>query len=116
MKVHDRHDIDALGLNAIQKTVGKLWDETQRFSPKPGARLLDDLRGRNPNHLSGFQFAQPALGLLEPELLSIGVPLLIKADDQTLRETCPVPARELQGLAFEVACWVSHTEKLSWCE
>ena len=27
MKVHDRDDVDAVRLDAIQKTVGKLWDQ-----------------------------------------------------------------------------------------
>ena len=82
-------------------------DEAQGFSLKPGARRLDDLRARTPDHLSGFQFAQPVLGLIEPKRLSIGVCLLINAEDQALRE----PSRSLRE-SFKALRWFSHTERL----
>jgi len=88
-------------------------DETQRFSPKRGTALLDNLLGRNPDDPSGLELAQATLRLLEPELLRIRICFLIEAREEALRETGAVPARELQGLRFESARWVSHTRKLS---
>jgi len=80
-------------------------DETQRFSPKRGASLLDNLLGRNPDDLSGLDLAQATL--------SIRICFLIEAREEALREAGAVPARELQGLRFELARWVSHTRRVS---
>jgi hypothetical protein len=97
MKVHHDDDVDASGLDAIQETVGKRWDQNTSepaASPKRGAGLSDDLSGGNPDSSSGLELAQPTLGLLEPELLSIAFTLLIEAGDEALRKTGAIPARE----------------------
>jgi len=88
-------------------------DETQRFSPKRGASLLDNVPGRNPDDLSGLELAQAALRLLKPEWFSTRICFLIEAREKALREASAVPARELQGLRFEPARWVSHTRSVS---
>ncbi len=88
-------------------------DKTQRFSPNREASLLDNHLGRNPDDLSGLELAQATLRLLKPELLSIRICFLIEAREEALREAGAVPARELQGLRFESARWVSHTRSVS---
>jgi hypothetical protein len=69
---------------------------------KSSPSLADYLFGGTPSDLSGLEFAQPTLRLLEPKLLNIDIYLLIETGDQPLRETGALPAREFQNLGFEV--------------
>ena len=80
-----------------------LLGETQSASPKRGAGPLDYLLGGDPGDFSGLEFAQPTLGLLKPELLSIGSDGFIETADELLREAGALPTGEFQGLGFEFA-------------
>jgi hypothetical protein len=70
-------------------------DETQRFSPKRGASLPDYLIGGNPCNLSGFEFAETALCLSEPELLDVTVCFWIEAGEEALRKAGTLSPRQL---------------------
>src|SRR3989442_15038069 len=82
-------------------------------SPKRGAGLPDHLLSGDSCDLPGLDLAQPALRLLTPELLDIGIYFPLKARDEPLRDPGTLPGQELEGFGFEFARWLRHTRRLS---